>query len=68
MKSWAEFNKKKILKERQASSAFRQLSFYGSSCITFIDSIRDKVALMVWAYYCPFNPDKKDEVFLEKVS
>ena len=34
-------------------------SYFADNCITRIDSCRDKLALCVWAYYCPFNPEKK---------
>lgn len=64
MKAWADFYKKKVPKGSQPSNSFLQLSFYGSTCITLIDSIRDKAALMVWAHYIPFNPDKRDEILI----
>ncbi len=38
------------------------VSFYADTCITRIHSCRDKIALMVWAFYCPFNPENKHEV------
>lgn len=37
------------------------VSYFADNCITRIDSCRDKIALMVWAFYCPFNPEKRDE-------
>lgn len=36
--------------------------YYADNCITRINSFRDKAALLAWAYYCPFNPDRKEEV------
>ena len=38
------------------------LCYYADNCITRIDSFRDKAALLAWAYYCPFNPERKEEV------
>jgi hypothetical protein len=35
------------------------VSFYADNCVTLIDSFKDKLALMVWAFYKPFNPEKK---------
>jgi hypothetical protein len=30
--------------------------------MTRIDACTDKLALLVWAFYCPFNPEKRSEV------
>ena len=57
--AWAEFYKKKIPEGSMPSNSFMQVSFYAGNCITMIDSCRDKLALMVWAYFCPFNPNEK---------
>ena len=38
------------------------IQYYADNCITRINSFRDKAALLVWAYYCPFNPNIKGEV------
>lgn len=35
------------------------VSFYADNCVTLIDSFKDKLALMVWAFYCSFNPEVK---------
>lgn len=40
------------------------VNYFADNCITRIDSLRDKIALMVWAYYCPFNPEKQKEVLV----
>lgn len=64
MKAWADFYKKEVPEGSQPSNSFLQLSFYGSTCITLIDSIRDKAALLVWAHYIPFNPDKKNDILI----
>ena len=39
-----------------------RISYYADNAATRISSCRDKVALLAWSYYCPFNPDRKDEV------
>ena len=38
------------------------LCYHADNCIMRIDSFRDKAALLAWAYYCPFNPERKEEV------
>ncbi len=38
------------------------LRYFADNCITRIDSFRDKAALLVWAYHCPFNPERRPEV------
>ena len=49
---------------RGARSAISEslVSYFADNAATRISSCRDKLALLAWAYYCPFNPDKKDEV------
>ncbi len=39
-----------------------QLRYYADNCITRISSFRDKAALLAWAYYCAFNPNRREEV------
>lgn len=38
------------------------VQYYADNCITRINSFRDKAALLVWAYYCPFNPHNRNEM------
>ena len=38
------------------------VTYYADNAITRIHSCRDKLALMIWAHFCPFNPLKRDEV------
>jgi hypothetical protein len=38
------------------------VSYFADNCVTRIDSCRDKIALMIWAFYVPFNPEQKSEV------
>jgi len=39
-----------------------RLSFFADTCFTRLHSGRDKLALMVWSYFCPFNPERKEGV------
>jgi len=48
--------------EHDRRSAEGLVSYYADNAATRISSCRDKLALLAWSYYCPFNPDKKDEV------
>ena len=61
MKAFAGFYKEKIKRNTQMAHVDFHVSYYADNCITRIDSCRDKLALMVWAFYCPFNPEKKPE-------
>jgi hypothetical protein len=61
MKAYANFYKGQAQPGTQPSDAFFHVSYFADNCLTRIDSCRDKIALMVWAYYCPFNPEKRGE-------
>jgi hypothetical protein len=68
MNSHAKFYKERISPGSQPAHVDFHVSYFADNCITRIDSCRDKLALMVWAYYCPFNPENRDEVLdYEKV-
>lgn len=45
----------------QPANVHFHVSYFADNTITRIDSCRDKIALMVWAFYCPFNPEKRPE-------
>ena len=62
MNSHAKFYKEHIGPGSQPAHVDFHVSYFADNCITRIDSCRDKLALMVWAYYCPFNPENRDEV------
>lgn len=62
MNSYGEFYKKRVRRGSQPAHVDFNVSYFADNCITRIDSCRDKLALMVWAFYCPFNPEKKKEV------
>ncbi len=62
MKAYAKYYKDKVNPNSQPTHANFHVSYFADNCITKIDSCQDKLALMVWAYYCPFNPEYRDEV------
>lgn len=62
MNSYAELYKKRITSGSQPAHVDFHVSYFADNCITRIDSCRDKLALMVWAFYCAFNPEKRDEI------
>jgi hypothetical protein len=62
MRAYADFHGTQYPPGSEPSDADFHLSYYADNAITRIDSCRDKLALMVWAYYCPFNPENRHEV------
>jgi hypothetical protein len=62
MNSYAESYKNRITPGSQPAHADFHVSYFADNCITRIDSCRDKLALMIWAFYCAFNPEKRDEM------
>lgn len=62
MKAHAKYYRDNVTRGSEPTQADFYVSYFADNCITRIDSCQDKLALMVWAYYCPFNPEKKDEV------
>jgi len=61
MQAYASFYKAQVQPGAQPSDAIFHVTYFADNCLTRIDSCRDKIALLVWAYYCPFNPEKRDE-------
>lgn len=62
MNSYAIFYKNNVeIGSRPAHTNFH-VTYYADNCVTRIDSCRDKIALMVWAYFSSFNPENKREV------
>lgn len=59
MNAYAKFYKKLIKPTSRPANVDFHVSYFADNCITRIDSCRDKLALMVWAFYCPFNPEKQ---------
>ena len=62
MLSYAELYKENNPINSKPAHVSFQLSFFADNCITRIHSCRDKIALMVWAYYTPFNPENRKEI------
>jgi len=61
MNAYAKYHKRRIQPETRPAHVNFGVSYFADNCITRIDSCRDKLALMVWAYYCSFNPEKRPE-------
>ena len=62
MKAYARYYQEKVARNSQPTHVDFHVSYFADNCITRINSCRDKLALMVWAFYCPFNPENRDEV------
>lgn len=59
MKAYADYYKTEVPEGEIPAHPNFHVSYYAGNCITRIDSCRDKNALMVWAYYCAFDPEKR---------
>jgi hypothetical protein len=66
MISYAEFYKLNVNKDSKPSHVDFHVPYFADNCITRIYSCRDKLALMVWAFYCPFNPERREEILIYK--
>lgn len=62
MNSYAKFYKKQVRPGTQPSDTDFHVSYFADNCIVRINSCRDKLALIVWAFYVPFNPEERKEV------
>jgi hypothetical protein len=58
MNACALYYKEKVKEGTKPGHVYFPLSYFADNCITRIYSCRDKIALMVWAFYIPFNPEK----------
>ena len=58
MKAYAGIYKSKVSPDMLPQHTDLHVSYFADNCITRIDSCRDKIALMAWAYYCAFDPEK----------
>lgn len=63
MEAYAKNYRNENLEETYDSHSSGYVSFFFDNCLTRIDAFRDKIALMVWSYYWPFNPEKSKEVW-----
>lgn len=61
MNAYARHYKSQVQPGTYPADVDFHVSYFADNCITRIDSCRDKIALMVWAFYCPFNPEKRGE-------
>lgn len=62
MKARADIYKVYRNKGDSPSNSHIQIGFYAESAIINLHSCRDKIALMIWSYLHPFNPENKNEV------
>ena len=60
MRAFAAYSSECEDRDRRSSEDL--VSYYADNAATRISSCRDKLALLAWSYFCPFNPEKKDEV------
>lgn len=66
MRAFAEYAQECSGDDRTAAESL--VSYYADNAATRVSSCRDKLGLLAWSYYCPFNPHKKVEVLnLEQV-
>jgi hypothetical protein len=61
MNAYATYYTSKIPPSAQPANVPFHVSYFADNSITRIDSCRDKIALMVWAFYCSFNPENRSE-------
>lgn len=60
MKAYAKhYRQQKERWEGKPSHVDFNVSYFADNCITRLDSCRDKIALIVWSFYEPFNPEEK---------
>lgn len=62
MEAFASWYQEEHDPESGPYSDFFHVSYYADNCIIRINSSKDKVALMIWAFYCPFDIRKKEEI------
>jgi hypothetical protein len=61
MNAYTTYYKGQIPPSTQPANVQFHVSYFADNSITRIDSCRDKIALMVWAFFCPFNPENRPE-------
>lgn len=62
MNAYAKHYRQRVPRNSRSAHVDFHVSCFADNCITRINSCRDKIALMIWAFYCAFNPENKDEV------
>ena len=66
MEAYARHYKGQVATRTEPSHVDFHVSYFADNCITRIDSCRDKLSLMVWAFYCPFSPEKETRSLITK--
>jgi hypothetical protein len=66
MKAHAQLYRAKKLRPDSPAHVDFKSSYFASNNMLRLHSTRDKLALAVWAYYCPFDPDDKQQVLTYK--
>ena len=61
MNAYATYYRNQTPPTAQPANVHFHVSYFADNSITRINSCRDKIALMLWAFYCPFNPEKRRE-------
>ena len=64
MNAYAAYYMLKVKPGEQPAHVDFQVSYFADNSISRIDSCRDKLALMVWSFYCAFNPEERKEVLI----
>ncbi len=64
--AYSGFYKDHVKKGDLPSNVDFHTTYHVDNTITRISSVRDKLGLMIWAYYCAFNPEKRKEVLIYK--
>ena len=64
MNAYATYYMSKVKPGEQPAHVDFQVSYFADNSVSRIDSCRDKLALMVWSFYCAFNPEEKKEVLI----
>ena len=60
-RAYATYYKSQTPSSAQPANVDFHVSYFADNSITRIDSCRDKIALMIWAFYCSFNPERRPE-------
>ena len=62
MKTYGSWCEEGLKEDPKPYSTYPLVSYFGDNCIVGIHSCKDKLALMIWSYYCAFDPTKKEEI------
>ena len=59
MRAWAKTYRRAVRRPTQPSHAHFQTAFFADDCLTRIESCRYKLALLVWSFHKPLNPEER---------